>query len=536
MAKTLPQTNTLFQNIALTFSGGGYRAASFGLGILSYFNQVQYDTKTLLDKVSALSTVSGGTICGATYASYLSKGKNFNEFYTDFYKCMDEDQLLEKALQHFSDKKRWKNTHKKRTLINSFALAYSDLLTNGSIKDLKTKQTHLKDICFNATEFSNGLAFRFQTSGDFGNYRLKDKNLNSLSDKMKIADAIASSSCFPLGFAPLIMPDDFISNQNTKAYKDLKKDERFKNGVGIMDGGIVDNQGIGSIMNTDKRRKNKFDLIMVCDVGSYMMDPWTPSNIDVNKRLKIVVSFLFPLPIGLALLAYAFFMKPISWIFITAGAITMIGLLTITIYFLINYPGKTILKIAKYLGNKIPGFLKEKIKYFKKLQLQLLLRMMIERGTSGKKLISEIFLKQIRRLNYDLFYKDESLINRRSTALIYELTEDQFKHGKSDEKVNDAERGQIKNPSKDIFNSAQIATAMGTTLWFTQEDRDLKRLMNLVSCGQFTACYNLLKFCIDLKNSEDYEDPKQLDNMIKIFQKDWEKFRKNPYWLHDAYI
>lgn len=526
--------NPLFQNIALTFSGGGYRAATFGLGVLSYFNQVKYDKKTLLEKVSALSTVSGGTICGATYSYYQAIGKSFKEFYTDFYSTMNEDQLLEIALQNFSDNKLWKNTHKKRTLINAFALAYSELLAKGSFKDLKAKKMHLKDICFNATEFSNGLAFRFQTSGEFGNFRLKNADLSSLSEKIKIADAIASSSCFPLGFAPLIMPDDFIKHE-LKAYKDLKNDERFKDGVGIMDGGIVDNQGIGSIMNTDKRRKNKFDLIMVCDVGSYMMKPWIPSKINVNKRLKILFSFVIPLPIGALLLAYAFFYNPNTWLFIAGGALTMLGLITMWVYLLINHPGKTIFRVSKCLGNMIPDFIKEKIKYFKKLKLQLVTRMLVERGTSAKKMISEIFLKQIRRLNYDLFYKDESLINRRSTALIYELTEDQFKHGKSDEKGKEEKREQIKRPSQAIFKSAKIASDMGTTLWFTKKDKSekIQRLKNLVSCGQYTACYNLLKFCIDLKNNKDYKDPHQLDEMIKIFQEDWEKFRKNPFWLHD---
>ena len=38
-----------------------------------------------------------------------------------------------------------------------------------------------------------------------------------------------------------------------------------------MDGGIVDNQGIGSIVLTDDRRGDRnekpYDLIMICDVG-----------------------------------------------------------------------------------------------------------------------------------------------------------------------------------------------------------------------------------------------------------------------------
>ncbi len=47
---------------ALTFSGGGYRAATFHLGALSYLHSIQMGGTTLLDHVVVLSTISGGTI------------------------------------------------------------------------------------------------------------------------------------------------------------------------------------------------------------------------------------------------------------------------------------------------------------------------------------------------------------------------------------------------------------------------------------------------------------------------------------------
>ncbi|NQU85833.1 MAG: patatin-like phospholipase family protein, partial [Mariniphaga sp.] len=259
-----PKIN-LFENIALTFSGGGYRASTYSLGVLSYFNKVQFKGKSLLENVKGLSTVSGGTLTGATYAYHISKGKDFESFYNQFYNTLKEDKLLEIALSKLDSEDIWKNTHKKRSLINAFALAYAELLTNGTFKDLKDNKSHLEDICFNATDFSFGLAFRFQTTGAFGNYKLKNTNLTKLSNEMKIADAIASSSCFPTGFEPLVMPDDFVSDHNSDTYIAIKSQDDFQKGVGIMDGGIVDNQGIGSVMLANKERQNKYDLIMVCD-------------------------------------------------------------------------------------------------------------------------------------------------------------------------------------------------------------------------------------------------------------------------------
>lgn len=229
------QPINLFGNIALTFSGGGYRASSFSLGILSYFNHVSFKGNPLLENVKGLSTVSGGTLTGATYAYHISKGKDFKSFYNQFYNTLKEDKLLGLALAKLNSDELWKNSHKKRSLINAFALAYTELLTNGTFKDLTDNKTHLEDICFNATDFSFGLAFRFQTTGDFGNYRLKNSNLDLLSNDMKLADAIASSSCFPTGFEPLVMPDDFVSDHKSDAYIAIKAQKDFSTGVGLME-------------------------------------------------------------------------------------------------------------------------------------------------------------------------------------------------------------------------------------------------------------------------------------------------------------
>lgn len=62
-------------NIALTFSGGGYRAAAFHLGTLSLLHHVKTPTSTLLSLVEVLSTVSGGTITGLRYLQALKMVK-----------------------------------------------------------------------------------------------------------------------------------------------------------------------------------------------------------------------------------------------------------------------------------------------------------------------------------------------------------------------------------------------------------------------------------------------------------------------------
>ena len=95
----------LFRNIALTFSGGGYRAACYSLGVLSYLNQVEIEDKNLLDHVKGLSTVSGGTITGAIYCTFRAKNIDFSEFFKHLYSFIDEDKLLSLAIDKMNDNK-----------------------------------------------------------------------------------------------------------------------------------------------------------------------------------------------------------------------------------------------------------------------------------------------------------------------------------------------------------------------------------------------------------------------------------------------
>lgn len=61
-----------------------------------------------------------------------------------------------------------------------------------------------------------------------------------VAKNIKLSEILAVSSCFPGGFEPVVFPDDFDFYNN-------KDCEDFCNGCksfGLMDGGIVDNQGI----------------------------------------------------------------------------------------------------------------------------------------------------------------------------------------------------------------------------------------------------------------------------------------------------
>ena len=540
---------TFLENIALSFSGGGYRASSFSLGVLSYFNNVKIknsqkeETTPLLENVKGLSTVSGGTLTGAKYAVCIARKDNFDTFYKTFYTFLNQNKLLDNALKKMEDNAIWKATYKKHSLINAFSIAYKEELTDAKFDELINGNGHLEDICFNATDFSFGLAFRFQLGGKFGNFKLQNNALEGAKGEFLIADMIASSSCFPIGFAPMIMPDDYLSPKS-KHFKAIKQIATFHNGVGILDGGIVDNQGIGSTMLADSRRDDPYDLIMVCDVGSYMMAPWEQSAIrpGENSSLKSIIKrftrwlnrkgiaiILALVGIGLTVVGVGDFLAKFSNVFIYFG-----GILTLTgmLLFLWKLVLQVIFWVIRSKVKKIiPPFFLSKLQFFDDLKINLFRRMMEERLTSGAKMVNDVFLKQIRRLNYDLFYSSPKLENRRASALIYKLTKAQFKDKESDENRGEEPLEDIPSPDDKIFNSAKIATETETTLWFTKADREVERLKNLVACGQFTACYTLLKYVCNFNASKSDTDSNDIEDVKKNLLDHWKEFIDNPYWL-----
>ncbi|MDO6759500.1 patatin-like phospholipase family protein [Tamlana sp. 2_MG-2023] len=551
----MPNQIKPFEKIGLCFSGGGYRATFYALGILSYLEQITYKDQTLLKRVKAISTVSGGTLTGVAYAKAVqAPDYNFDSFFKTFYKTFtpENDQLLENAIAKLEDDTVWKaNPYKKRSLINAFALTYSKMpLFEGTFEDFKTDEIkQLEQVCFNATDFSFGLTFRFQNHGYFGNnplYKHNQKEINALRYQVELGDVIASSSCFPVGFEPLVFPDDYFKNQKSTDYKNLKSLDHFIDGIGIMDGGIADNQGIGSMMLIDDRMKNTLDLIIVNDVGSFKMQPWKPDNTQIEKKstLKQVVNKMLKhftlkplywiiLLLGLTLLVlnnmHAFGVQAYSSLYILGGMILGVGLLLTLFGIVASVVKMSVLSRLKSIFKKqVPEPLLDDILTFQKLDISLIQRMLSERLTSAMSMINDVFLKQMRRLNYDLFYSKDALKNKRITATVYKLNGQKTPYNKG-KNYNKA----IPAPSKILENVCLTASETPTTLWWDKVDVTKNRMETLIACGQFTICYELMDYILDLK--KDYEnlfvDFPEIAKMYKSLETDWENFNKNPLWL-----
>ena len=122
-----------FSQIAISLSGGGYRATTFHLGALSLLNSLDFGDKRLLKEVKVVSTISGGTLTGVMYAQMLAEGKSFEDCFDKLYFLLDEDKLVSRALHKLNYPKKWTNKHKTRDVINAFTEVYDSTSTIGPL-------------------------------------------------------------------------------------------------------------------------------------------------------------------------------------------------------------------------------------------------------------------------------------------------------------------------------------------------------------------------------------------------------------------
>lgn len=241
------------EEIAISLSGGGYRAAMFHLGTLSYLNHIQLPNgKSLLDVVNTISTISGGSITGLWYMMHVCKGEDIDTCFKNLFQILCNVDLPQSVLNSFLEENNTNDSLIRET-IHFYDKVFFQGQTFGLLMD-SVEKIHIHHYSANGTDFSNGIAFRFQASraiqnakpefryGFIGN--AKHKIPRDIAAKIKLSEILAVSSCFPGGFEPVVFPNDF------EFYKEDSIREKFRNkeSFDLMDGGIVDNQGIEPLL------------------------------------------------------------------------------------------------------------------------------------------------------------------------------------------------------------------------------------------------------------------------------------------------
>lgn len=541
-----------FEKIGICLSGGGYRATSYSLGVLSYLNRSTFNGQPLIQNVKAISTVSGGTIAGMAYALSTTQGKSFETFFNEVLTWMQKTDLIKESFDLLKEPDTWKYSHKNKNLINAFAELYDRHLTKGATFaefDKLKEHSHLEMVCFNATEFSNGTAFRFQKSmavsglvfGNKGELRLN----KAIHNHICLSDVIAASSCFPGGFEPLEMPKDFFA-------PDSEPGQAFyatKTPFAVMDGGIVDNQGLSSLLNYGKDKG--FDLFIATDVSSPHMVKYVPATLNTEGNRKLTLRHIQQKAKGglnrvrytaVAVTVLAVLLQFLPLAVLLKGIALGIGLMTLLVYIGTYWISSTIRKagggLLTYLNGKIPEYLMSRLQMlpWADIPFYQFEQLATNRARSLGLLVGDIFMKQIRRLHYSDAYEQVSTEKiRLIECMVKELTDVDFDKYKAQYSFMGDHCPEFKGQSyKEIIGEEMLkitthAAEMGTTLWFTDDDKSLNSL--LIS-GQFTCCHNLLMYTTRLlQNKQRSYSPEvtlELQNFQERLYHDWKMMRAKP--------
>lgn len=498
-----------FKDIALAFSGGGFRAAGFTLGTLSYFEHIG-----LLSEVKGISSVSGGSITAVKYAESLIDGEDFDTFFKAYYLFLKDDNLADDAIANLNNKKIWlqpENLHKSQNAINSFAIEYNKFTNQKTLGDFheyaQKENSKLKKLIINATDFSEAIQFRIKNisgSEDFGNNKSDSPYLKEWK-KVKLGDALAASSAFPGGFEPILFPNDFIPGTKNE-----------ENSISLMDGGIVDNQGATSLMPSNPKSKSKFGFYFVSDVASpYIDKPLVPLKAKFASALLWLVSSFVVALLLILLTVYCFLEGKVL--------LYSIGLILSTVVVVVQAG----LLFASRKVNEMTG-----TKNRFRLPTGKLGRYIVNRMYSLLYMMSIVMLKNNRRNNANNLYG--RFRDRAATSSIYELRcekgqpKDKPKvtipeYVKSWDKIK-PHTGDISNAIKKVAKSASL---FGTTLWFKEN----KTKDELIACGEFTACYNLIVFLVTNQKEYSIELESLREELLERLKSDWKEFQAYPNFL-----
>lgn len=509
--------------LAVSMSGGGYRAAAFHLGTLRFLNHTD-----LLKDVVGLSTVSGGTICGMAWVVSALDGKPFTEFYTEFSSYLRQTNVIQQALQGLTDNRDHGGSAAWASLIRSASDVYArpELFGDRRFAEVMGSDTlQLEEAIFNSTEFHTALDFRFRRSRNeqalLGNrnYRLPKE----VAQHIRLADIVAASSCFPGGFEPLVFPQQFHWTEQyplDAALDDLGSD--FQTGLPLMDGGIYDNQGVDSLLLAF--HESSACTLLISDVSAQNSQMY---DVPPNHAGRGWITLR-----GVNLMAWGLFALALVAAVVLAwhGAEeARVSDWTWQDYFLYIVPGAftaAVVGALVWVRRRIRDVNRQLEKSmdiqawpsFRKLTVPEFAQMLTLRVTSLLALTSSIFMSRVRGLVFRQAYSDPNFKGRRISNLIYSLTRDEPKLFTQHPWLQ---------PKPHLVALAQQAEGMPTTLWFTED----KQFYTLEAAGEATTCFVLLRHIVKHRAGEYETEGLPLHGLYTRLRREWEVFQRDAVWL-----
>lgn len=542
--------------IALTLSGGGYRASVFHIGVLSYLYHLKLDDGSrMLDHVTVMSTVSGGTITGVNYLLALAKEESVIEHLAGLFEKIKSSNLADCLLQRIAKNKR------KATLstIKELGNVYDDVFFESKDQTFSdilriVQNSSVHHFSAYATDITNAMPFRFQAVKDcydkavIGNEYWEIKK--ERAGKMRIADIVAASSCFPMVFEPINYPRDFFE------YDEKEEQAQTNMQIQLMDGGIIDNQGVDYLYEANSQmvdggdeNEKGIDFAIISDAASSAKeDTMSPSEsfwlqLLRKGRISLLYMSLWFLKVKIMALGknvsineaqhvitiLVFLFGALSWccrdsalmlvIFASLSCTSLI--LTGLIIIGKCYAPSALKKSNQY---RIPKSLIWKISI---LQYQ---RQLKKRYKSFSKVVSTVMMGHIRRRNLRMILENTRWTNRVIVPCISALSSN------ADWKQNETS-SKLMTKATELMGYSDRASNFHSTLWFSKADIDSLIPEKILACGQFSICYELYLWALRHKgnqpNMTKVLGQLKTDSMIERLKEDWEQFKENPDWIVD---
>lgn len=242
---------------ALTLSGGGARAAAFGLGVLQELKATRFETQrgetTLLDEVGLVSAVSGGSILATYYAAFGDEV--FTRFEHDFLLVNFQSGLIRQALSPASTYRLtspwWGRT---QVLAERLGTVFRGM----SFGDLRERRPWPR-LLVTATDLTTGAPFEFTPE----QFALICSDLESVP----LSFAVAASSAVPILLSPVTVRNHAgtcTQSQGLETGKPLERNlsarvlnriaQSYRNAkerpyIHLVDGGVADNLGVRGLMD-----------------------------------------------------------------------------------------------------------------------------------------------------------------------------------------------------------------------------------------------------------------------------------------------
>jgi NTE family protein len=295
--------------IGLSLSGGGLRAAAFGLGVLQALAGEDGRATDVYDDLTFISSVSGGSLTAAYVALYGREGL-----------VHLRERVLLQNLERDLRLDLLSPTNLRRLLAgglndrsNLAARLDEDVFRGATFGDLFRRNK--PDVWINATDLFNRTPFPFTPQAFL--------SLCSDLSSLPVSEAVAASMAVPLVFAPVVLRtfpencltplparlDALLADANRvatdpaasvasamRSYRDPQRVRFLK----LADGGLTDNQGLSSILvaraisgtahgpltEADAVRVRRM-LFLIVDAGRSPAGDWAqrvggPSGVDVG--------------------------------------------------------------------------------------------------------------------------------------------------------------------------------------------------------------------------------------------------------------